>query len=281
MARPLRIEYPGAVYHITTRGNADQDIFLDDQDRRMFLDTYAEVSSRTQWRCYAYCLLDDHYHLVVETPKPNLSKGMRQLNGVYTQRFNQRHDTGGHLFQGRYKAVLVERSRYLMDVCRHVACNPVHVGLARKPSGWKWSSYRATAGLEEPPEWLDTEWLLSQFSRQRKRAQQAYEKYVQEEKAEYLWDDLRHQIYLGSDGFIKRMQTKPKTTTRSRGRQTKKSRADKNQKLLQLKRRSQDPKRTMAMAYLSGRYTLSEIAKQFGVHYSTVSRAVKEYENYG
>ncbi|HKJ22981.1 MAG TPA: transposase [Gammaproteobacteria bacterium] len=281
MARPLRIEYPGAVYHISTRGNADQTVFLDDQDRRMFLETYAEVSSRMQWRCHAYCLLNDHYHLVLETPKPNLSKGMRQLNGVYTQRFNQQHDRGGHLFQGRYKAVLVERSRYLKEVCRHVVRNPVHLRLVRKPSAWKWSSYRATAGLEEGPDWLDTEWLLSQFGRQRKRAQQAYEKFVQQEEDEYLWDDLRHQIYLGSDGFIKRMQSKPKTTTRRKGRQTKKGQADKNQKLTQLKRRSHDPKRTMATAYLSGHYTLSEIAHQFGVHYSTVSRAVKDYENSG
>jgi len=280
MARPLRIEYPGAVYHITTRGNADQTIFLDDQDRRMFLETYAEVSARTQWRCHAYCLLDDHYHLVIETPKPNLSKGMRQLNGVYTQRFNQRHDRGGHLFQGRYKAVLVERSRYMQDVCRHVVRNPVHVGLVRKPSAWKWSSYRTTAGIEESPDWLDTEGLLSQFGRQRKRAQQAYEKFVQHEEEEYLWDNLRHQIYLGTDGFIKRMQAKPKTTTRRKNRLSKKSQTDKNNKLLQLKRRSHDPKRTMAMAYLSGHYTLHEIASQFGVHYSTVSRAVKDYENF-
>ena len=273
MARPLRIEYPGAVYHITTRGNAGQAVFLDDQDRTLFLDTYAEVGSRMQWRCYAYCLMDDHYHLVIETPKPNLSKGMRQLNGVYTQRFNQRHDRGGHLFQGRYKAIVIERSRYLTDVCRHVVLNPVRMGMTRKAASWKWSSYRATAGLEVPPAWLDTDWIMTAFTRQRGRAQTAYAKFVQDGKDLSPWDNVRRQIYLGGDGFIRRLQTKPKLTTRRR-------RPGKSElkKLSALRRRSHDPKRSMALAYLTGRYTLNEIAGQFGVHYSTVSRAVKEYE---
>lgn len=273
MARPLRIEYPGAVYHITTRGNAGQAVFLDDHDRAAFLSTYAEVGSRMQWRCFAYCLMEDHYHLVIETPKPNLSKGMRQLNGVYTQRFNQRHDRSGHLFQGRYKAIVVERSRYLMDVCRHVVLNPVRMGLVRKAASWKWSSYRATAGLEAPPPWLDTERILTQFSRQRSRAQRAYAEFVQQGKHMSPWDDVKHQIYLGGDGFIRRTQAKPKLTIR-------KQRPAKSelQKLSRLKRRAHDPKRAMAVAYLTGRFTLNEIARQFGVHYSTVSRAVKDYE---
>lgn len=275
MARPLRIEYPGAVYHITTRGNAGQAVFLDDHDRATFLSTYAEVGSRMQWRCYAYCLMDDHYHLVIETPKPNLSKGMRQLNGVYTQRFNQRHGRAGHLFQGRYKAIVVERSRYLMDVCRHVVLNPVRMGLVRKAASWKWSSYRPTAGLEASPPWLDTEWILMQLSRQRSRAQRAYQEFVQQGKGKDMspWDDVKHQIYLGGEGFIRRTQAKPKLTIRKQ-----RPARSELQKLSRLKRRAHDPKRAMATAYLSGRFTLNEIAQRFGVHYSTVSRAVKDYE---
>jgi putative transposase len=215
----------------------------------------------------------DHYHMVIETPKPNLSKGMRQLNGVYTQRFNQRHHRSGHLFQGRYKAIAVERSRFLLDVCRHVVLNPVRMGLARKPGSWKWSSYRATSGLEKQAPWLDTGWILEQFSKQRGRAQRAYEAFIQRGENAPLWENLRHQIYLGGDAFIKRLQTKPKLTTRKHrpGKQE-------MQKLLQLKQKAHNPKRAMAVAYLSGRFTLNEIARQFGVHYSTVSRAVKEYE---
>jgi putative transposase len=102
MARPLRIEFSGAIYHVTSRGNAREDICLDDTDRAMFLGVLAEVISRFDWRCHAYCLMGNHYHLLIETPEPNLSKGMRQLNGVYTQRFNRRHGRVGHVFQGHY-----------------------------------------------------------------------------------------------------------------------------------------------------------------------------------
>lgn len=278
MARPLRIEYPGAVYHISTRGNAGQTVFKDDTDRSMFLETFGEVSARMQWRCHAYCLLNDHYHLVIETPKANLSKGMRQLNGVFTQRFNQRHDRGGHLFQGRYKAVVVERNRFLKEVCRHVLLNPVHLGLVRKPGAWKWSSFRATAGLEEAPPWLETHWLLSQFGRQPKRARRAFQRYVEEGEEEPLWEGLRHQIYLGGEAFIKRLQGKPRRIAMDQRRLTKKGVSERQKRLNDLQRRTTDPKRAMASAYLSGQYTLSEIAARFGVHYSTVSRAVKEYE---
>ena len=109
MARPLRIEFSGAIYHVTSRGHAGEDICLDDTDRALFLGVLAEVIHRFGWRCYAWCLMGNHYHVLIEMPKPNLSKGMRQLNGVYTQRFNRRHGRVGHVFQGRYQAILVER----------------------------------------------------------------------------------------------------------------------------------------------------------------------------
>src|SRR3990170_5996292 len=107
MSRPLRLEYPGAVYHFTSRGNARQKIFLDDNDRELFLSTLSHVISRYDWLCHAYCLMDNHYHLLIETPKPNLSLGMRQLNGIYTQSFNRRHQRVGRVFQDRVKAILV------------------------------------------------------------------------------------------------------------------------------------------------------------------------------
>ena len=115
MSRPLRIEFPGAVYHITSRGNAKQLIFLDDLDKRKFLKVLSSVIERFNWLCHAYCLMSNHYHLVIETPEGNLSRGMRQLNGVYTQIFNQKHKRVGHLLQGRYKAILVEKESYLLN----------------------------------------------------------------------------------------------------------------------------------------------------------------------
>ena len=125
MARPLRPEFPGAVYHLTSRGNARQPVFLDDADREAFLATLAEAAGRWGWLCHAHCLMTNHYHLLVETPRPTLARGMRDLNGVYTQRFNRRHGRPGHLFQGRYTAVLVERESHLLELCRYVVLNPV------------------------------------------------------------------------------------------------------------------------------------------------------------
>lgn len=112
MTRPLRLEYPGALYHVTARGNAQNAVFLEDRDRDTFLICLSDVVVRLGWRCHAYCLMDNHYHLLIETPDGNLSQGMRHVNGVYTQRFNRHHRCVGHLFQGRHKAILVERDNY-------------------------------------------------------------------------------------------------------------------------------------------------------------------------
>ncbi len=131
MARPLRIEFPGALYHITARGNAQQDIFVDDEDRLLFLSVLERVVSRFHLLLHAYCLMDNHYHLVLETPQANLSQAVRQLNGVYTQAFNRRHGKVGHVLQGRFKAILVGRDSYLLELCRYVALNPVWARITR------------------------------------------------------------------------------------------------------------------------------------------------------
>jgi REP element-mobilizing transposase RayT len=128
MARPLRLQFPGAVYHLTSRGNARQKVFLTDADRELFLNTLTRVVRRYDWVCHAYCLMANHYHLLVETPKANLSIGMRQLNGIYTQSFNRRHNRTGHLFQGRFKAILVERKSHLLELCRYIVLNPARNG---------------------------------------------------------------------------------------------------------------------------------------------------------
>ena len=171
MARPLRIEYPGAVYHITSRGNEKKPVYKDDQDRKNFLFILDKVNKRYHWVCHAYCLMDNHFHLLIETPDGNLSSGMRQLNGVYTQAFNKRHHRAGHLFQGRYKAILIQKDSHLLEVCRYVVQNPVRAGLVEYPAQWRWSSYGATVGREKPPACLTTSWVLGQFSSKRRKAE--------------------------------------------------------------------------------------------------------------
>jgi REP element-mobilizing transposase RayT/predicted RNase H-like HicB family nuclease len=143
MARPLRLEFPGAIYHVTARGNARAAIFLGHEDRQCFMDVFGECIKRFHWLCHTYCLMDNHYHLLVETPEGNLSFEMRQLNGIYTLRFNRRHGRIGHVFQGRFKAILVERESYLLELCRYVVLNPVRAGMVANAAQYPWSSYPA------------------------------------------------------------------------------------------------------------------------------------------
>jgi putative transposase len=206
MARLLRLEFEGALYHVTGRGNARALVYGDDADRRRFLDLLWAAVARRGWLCHAYCLMGNHYHLVVETPAANLGRGMRDLGGVYTQAFNRRHGRSGHVFQGRYHAVLVQRDVHLLELCRYVVLNPVRARLAARAEDWLWSSYRATAGLAARPEALCTDWVLGQFGRRRRAAQRAYAAFVAE-GARPVWDDLKGQIYLGDDAFAAAMKS--------------------------------------------------------------------------
>jgi putative transposase len=170
MPRPLRIQYPGALYHLLSRGNARAPIFFADRDRRVFLRLLADVITDHRWLCHAYCLMPNHYHLVVQTPEANLSHGMQQLNGLYTQRFNRLNDRVGHVFQGRFKSILVEEESHLFELARYVVLNPVRAGLVWDAEEYRWSSLRATVGLAEAPPWLSVDPLVRHFgSRQRYR----------------------------------------------------------------------------------------------------------------
>jgi REP element-mobilizing transposase RayT len=159
------LEYPGALYHVTARGDRREDIFFREEDRADFLSVLGEVCDRFNWVVHAYCQMTNHYHLLVETVDGNLGRGMRQLNGVYTQRFNRRHGLVGHLFQGRYKAILVQKESYLLELTRYVVLNPVRAGMVADPANWPWSSYRTVVGEAPAPEWLDTDGLLGQFEK--------------------------------------------------------------------------------------------------------------------
>lgn len=206
MARPLRIEYAGAVYHITSRGNERKAVFKTDQDRINFLNTLQHVNKRYHWICHAYCLMDNHYHLLIETPDGNLALGMRQLNGVYTQLFNKLHGRTGHLFQGRYKSILIQKDSHLPEVCRYVVLNPVRAKMAERPDAWKWSSYRATAGREAAHPCVTIDWVQGQFSGRREKAEQEYRKFVSRGIGKTLWHAVRGQAILGEEDFADRME---------------------------------------------------------------------------
>jgi putative transposase len=179
--------------------------YHDDQDREAWLAVLGRVCSRFNWRCHACCEMTNHYHFVVETWEANLSKGMRQLNGVYTQQVNRRHALVGDLFQGRFKAILVEHDAYLLELARYVVLNPVRAGMVSDASAWPWSSYRAMVGREPVPPWLETDWVLGQFGSERRSAQAGYTRFVGEGMGQgSIWGQLRHQVLLGSDGFIER-----------------------------------------------------------------------------
>lgn len=277
MARPLRIELSGGLYHVTSRGDRREDIYFTDDDRLMWLEILGQVCERFNWVCHGYCQMTNHYHLVVETPEGNLSQGMRQLNGVYTQRVNRAQGRVGHVFQGRYKAILVEKDSYLLELARYVVLNPVRAGMVNDPVDWPWSSYRATINQEPSPVWLETDWILGQFGANRRQAAGRYIDFVRDGVGlPGIWENLTNQIYLGGGKFLNDMKARLPSTP----------------DLREIPRRQRRPlakplddylqdcavHQAMAQAYLSGDYSMKEIADFFGVHYATVSRAVKRFE---
>jgi len=180
---------------------------MDDADRWQFVRLLGEVVEENQVICHAWVLMDNHYHLLLETPAGNLSAAMKHLNGLYTQRFNKKHRRVGHLFQGRFKALVVEKDTYLKELCRYLVLNPVRARMVKHPKDWKWSSYRGTAGLEKAEKWLQVDWVLGQFDKTHKRAEKSYRRFVQEGMGRKgsPWDELFSRIYLGSDEFLERV----------------------------------------------------------------------------
>ncbi len=219
MSRPLRLEYPGAVWHVTARGNERKPICRDDDDRKAFLATLERVVLDHGWLLHAWVLMGNHYHLLMETPDPTLSAGMRQLNGIYTQAFNRRHRRSGHLFQGRFKGILVAKEYHLLELIRYVVRNPVRAKLCEKPADWPWSSYRATAGLAKAPAWLHLDWTQGVFNRRsRAQARREYQRYCTARRGEEYrpWEGLTGQIYLGDEAFVRALAKRLRGRARSR-----------------------------------------------------------------
>ena len=279
MARPLRIELAGGLYHVTSRGDRREDIYFDDDDRLAWLDVLGGVCKRFNWAVHAWCQMDNHYHVVVETPEGNLSQGMRQLNGVYTQYVNRTYDRVGHVFQGRFKAVLVERDAYLLELARYVVLNPVRAKVVKRPEQWAWSSYRAMTGEADHPAWLHTDWVLGQFGSRRSRA---VEKYVDFVRAGVglpsIWENLRNQIFLGGDAFIERLHKRaPKDTDLGEIPRIQRRPVAKPLSAYEAASKG-DRDAAILAAFRSGDYTLKQLGEHFGMHYSTVSRVGKKGE---
>jgi REP element-mobilizing transposase RayT len=277
MARPLRLEFAGALYHVTSRGDRREDIYLDDDDRRSWLAVLGTVCGRFNWVVHAYCQMSNHYHLLVETPDGNLSRGMRQLNGLYTQGFNRKHGLVGHLFQGRYKAILVQKEGYLLELSRYVVLNPVRARIVDDPAEWPWSSLRAVLGGCDVPAWLDTDWLLSHFAPHRQRARRAFLQFVMDGVGRPSpLEHVQHQILLGDSAFVAKIHdVKPSDDLREVSKAHRRSIA---KPLAYYQSTYVDRDAAMAEAYASGAYTMKEIGEFFGVHYMTVSRAVRRLE---
>jgi putative transposase len=275
MSRPLRLEIAGGLYHVTSRGDRREEIYQDDDDREAWLAILAQCCERFNWRIHAWCQMSNHYHLIIETVEGNLSAGMRQLNGVYTQAVNRRHRRVGHVFQGRYKAILVERDSYLLELSRYVVLNPVRAKMVKHTSQWPWSSYHATIGTAPRAEWLHTDWLLSQFGTQPKRQVERYAEFVQQGvRGVDVWAALKGQVYLGGDVFVETMRQRLEADVKFASQEIPRAqRRALAKSLTYYQSEFEDAKQGMAAAYATGDYTLQAIADAFGVHYSTVSRA--------
>jgi len=281
MARPIRIEYAGALYHVTSRGDRREDIFVDDEDRLIWLEVFSQVCHRFNWRCHAWCLMDNHYHIVIETIEGNLSQGMRQLNGVFTQKSNRRHGRVGHVFQGRFKAILVQKDAYLLELSRYVVLNPIRAGMVTDLLDWKWSSYLAMVGVVSSSDWLETDWILNHFGHSRKTAVNNYENFVREGVGlSPIWAALKRQVFLGDEAFVDKAVTRiegiagegdlrevPRVQRRAQAKPL-------NWYMKNYSSRDEG----IVSAYVSGDYLMKDIADEFNVHYSTVSRAIKKAE---
>ena len=279
MASPLRLEFAGALYHITSRGNRKEAIYEQDEDRKSFLNILADICQQYNWVGYAYCLMDNHYHLLIETPDGNLSKGMRQLNGRYTQTFNCRHQRVGHVFQGRYKAILIDKDSYLLELSRYIVLNPVRAGMVRSARDWPWSSYRETVGQKLKPDWLNSDWLLAGFSGNKTEAIEAYKRFVREGKGQPSpWEQLKNQVFLGDDKFVESMRGRIKKSQDLSEIPASQHRPVAKELSYYAKKY---PSRNDAIvaAYASNGYTLKEIGDYFNLHYSTVSGIVRNHKS--
>jgi len=207
MSRPLRIEYPDAYYHVMNRGLAYQKIFTDRVDRELFLNLLGECHQMWGIEVFAYCLMGNHYHVLLQTPQANLSRIMRHLDGLYTQRYNRRHHRDGPLFRGRYKAIVVDEEPYLLSVVRYIHRNPIEAGVVRGLDRYPWSSYRMYMGKEKRPQWLDVKQVLGRFPKKgRLKAFQEYMRTEVEDRLRRFYSSRKWVPVLGGESFVEKIR---------------------------------------------------------------------------
>jgi len=285
MARPLRIEYPGAVYHVTSRGDRRESIFRDETDRQMLLDIVSRGMERLDAEMFAFCLMGNHYHFVLHTLKANLSRLMRHINGEYTQAFNRRHQVSGHVFQGRFHAVVVDRDAYLLEACRYVELNPVRAGLVDSVDHWPWCSYGAHVGKATSPRWLATAVVHGHLlgrdvttADDRRRAEHLYAVTVASGHGVNLWTHhLRREIFLGDEQFVAETRARA-TEQRLRCTEIAKAQRTASRDLREWLTPDRTRDQAFKLAYSHGGLTMPEIARQAGMSVSGVSRIIASAE---
>lgn len=289
MSRPLRVEFPGAVYHVTARGDRREPIYHQDSDRLAFLDVLAQALQRFDAQVLAYCLMGNHYHLVLQTHQANLSRLMRHVNGVYTQRFNARHALVGHLLQGRFKAIVVDREAYLLTLCRYVERNPVAAGLVTRAQEWPWSSARAHLALVDAPTWLDRDGLHALLlgrpvadAADRQRAAGLYAEWLGQPVATDFWRcGLRRQVFLGDEAFVARALAHAGSTGRVPSSEVPKAQRRQPLSLRSMLEAGMDRDSALHAAYTAGGATMRQLAQTLGLSVSRVSRLIAAVEGEG
>ena len=275
MTRPIRLQYPGALYHVTTRGDRKRGIYNDDNDRLVWNHLLGNTCSRFNMIIHAYCQMGNHYHLLAETVEPNLADCIRYLNGCYSAYFNRKYRLVGHVFQGRYKAIICQAETYLLELVRYIVLNPVRARMVKEPEHWWWSSHRAMLGLGESPAWLDATSLLKRFGEQPDQAKMAYRQFVLAGIGRTSpLAAVRHQTVLGDDAFIARLARSSESRDPDIARVQRRTSASD----LDYYFNRYDRKEAMARAYYSTHFSMNEIAKHTGVSTRTVSRAVRKFE---
>jgi putative transposase len=280
MVRPLRLEFPGALYHVTCRGNRCERVFRDRLDRLAWLLETERMCKRFNFVIPAYCQMTNHYHLLIETADGNLGQGMRQLNSVYSQYYNRRHGLVGHVLQGRYKAILVQKESYLLELARYIVLNPVRAGIVDEPGSWEWSSHHLMLGEQLSPSWMPTAWLLAFFGTDQFAAKQAYQAFVLAGIGkESPLKNVSFQCILGNDAFI--AQHKETPTTLISGEIAREQRRALAMPIDYYVAKFEGRDMAMAEAYRSTAFSMSQIAAYFHVSIKTVSRAVAASEKNG
>jgi len=284
MARPLRIEYAGAFYHITARGNERKDIFKSARDREKFLCYLQSATERYGAVIHAYCLMNNHFHLLLETPSGNLSQIMRHVNGAYTTYFNTKRRRAGHLLQGRYKGILVEADEYAKELSRYIHLNPVRAGAVESPEDYRWSSYAEYIGRKKPPAWLARNFILGDFGGKETEAQRGYQDFIEAGMKDSTspLSEVVGSLILGSESFVQAIREKylegrkaDRNLPAARAFETRTT-PEQIERVVDRAFREDSALARKVKLYLYHRYTaqnLKEVGIRFGIRESGVSQA--------